>query len=115
MHQPPHPVSEVLHGASLCHRHVAPSTSRLAGEEQVAYAPCGIAVYDNGSRTLSHRLLGPAAKGSLKGSSVQTAEKVMQRGHARGLRPAEPKGLGELGVFQALLGDGVQTVGATQP
>ena len=38
----------------------------------------------------------------------------MQRRHARGLLPAEPQGLGKLGMFPAPLGDGIQAPGAAQ-
>ena len=36
IHQPPHLLSEVLHGALPGYRHVAPAPARLTGEEQVA-------------------------------------------------------------------------------
>ena len=39
IHQPPHLLSEVLHGALPGYRHVAPAPARLTGEEQVA-CPC---------------------------------------------------------------------------
>ena len=39
IHQPPHLLSEVLHGALPGYRHVAPAPARLTGKEQVA-RPC---------------------------------------------------------------------------
>ena len=41
IHQPPHLLSEVLHGALPGYRHVAPAPARLTGEEQVA-RPCPV-------------------------------------------------------------------------
>ncbi len=49
IHQPPHLVCEVLHGASLRYRHVAPTPAGLAGEEQVACARSQVLV------VLTHR------------------------------------------------------------
>ena len=38
IHQPAHLVGKVLHGATLCYRHVAPAPAGLASQEQVARA-----------------------------------------------------------------------------
>ena len=77
VHQPAHPVGEVLHGAPLRNLHVAPTGHKFAGQEQVSSAlPAVLVVLPGWSPRLRWQR-GPGVSQQLGGGRVKADHRPM--------------------------------------